>query len=89
MRQEGDSCNAVIGVFYASMIDVARCGAVRCGAVRCGVAWRGVAWRGWVPVTVESYSLASCSEGNSSPTGARVHRVLKGWTVDGGHLPRL
>ena len=84
MRQEGDSCNAVIGVFYASMIDVARCGAVRCGA-----AWRGVAWRGWVPVTVESYSLASCSEGNSSPTGARVHRVLKGWTVDGGHLPRL
>ena len=51
MRQEGDSCNAVIGVFYASMIDVARCGAVRCGAVRCGAvrcgaAWRGVAWRG-------------------------------------------
>ena len=32
-------------------------------------------------------SLALCSAGNSSPIGARVHRVLKGWTVDGGHLP--
>ena len=32
-------------------------------------------------------SLAARNAGNSSPIGARVHRVLKGWTVDGGHLP--
>ena len=31
-------------------------------------------------------SLALCSAGNSSPIDARVHRVLKGWTVDGGLL---
>ena len=42
---------------------------------------------GMSEATGRGSSMALRGAGNSSPIGARVHRVLKGWTVDGGHLP--
>ena len=48
--------------------------------------WRFATFLAGNPALHGSF-LALCSAGNSSPIDARVHRVLKGWTVDGGHLP--